>query len=74
MKYISTKHIQTRALALVKREVDSAFRDVADRARGAILRRAGIDGKISEREAEDIQRLVGDMVQGMFVSFDGRKS
>lgn len=74
MNTISTKHIQTRALALVKREVDSAFRDVADKARGAILRRAGIDGRISERDAEGIQRLVGDMVQGMFVSFDGRKS
>ena len=74
MGFISTKHIQTRALALVKREVESAFRDVADRARGVIIRMAGLDGRISEREAETIQAQVGDMVQGMFVSFDGRKS
>ena len=74
MTFISTKNIQTRALALVRREVDSAFREVADRARGVILRQAGLDGRLSEREAEAIQRQVGEMVQGMFVSFDGRKS
>ena len=74
MKPISAQHIQQRALARVERELDTAFRDVADRARGVIIRMAGLDGRISEREAETIQAQIGDMVQGMFVSFDGRKS
>ncbi len=62
-----------KALKQFDRDATAMFTEVADRARGVLLRNAGPDGKIPLRREDEVKQAIGDIVQRMFTAPDGRK-
>lgn len=64
----------TQALAGAQKDISTMFRDTTERMSGVLVSVADAEGIIDPNRDEEMQRRLGDIVQGLFVGSDGRRA